>query len=138
MAKTVLTNADVIVNAVNLSQWVRQVAIDFSAAEVESTSMGNAGQARLPGLLDWSLDITFAQDFAASAVDATLFPLVGAAPFQIEVRPTNAARSATNPAYVGNGILPSYKPIGQKVGALTEAVIKIVGADGTALQRLTA
>lgn len=138
MPKIVLTNAKLLVNAADLSSWVRQISIDYTAAEVESTAMGNAGQARLAGLLDWSMDITFAQDFAAAAVDATLFPLVGAAAFAVEARPVNSARSATNPAYVGNGILPNYKPIGQKVGALAEATVKLVGADGTALQRLTA
>lgn len=138
MAKIVLTNAQVLINAVDLSDHVRQVSIDYSAAEVESTAMGNAGQARLPGLLDWSMDITFAQDWALTNVDATLFPLVGAAAFAVEVRPVKAARSTTNPAYTGNGILPSYKPMGQKVGALAEATVKIVGADGVALARQTA
>jgi len=138
MAKIVLTNAKLLVNAVDLSSYVRQISIDYSAAEVESTAMGNAGQARIAGLLDWSMDVTLAQDWALTEVDATLFPLVGAAFFAVEARPVNTGRSTTNPAYVGNGILPSYKPIGQKVGALAEAVIKIVGADGTALQRLTA
>jgi hypothetical protein len=138
MAKIVLTNAKLLVNAVDLSSWVRQISIDYSAAEVESTAMGNAGQARLAGLLDWSMDITFAQDYALAAVDATLFPLVGAAQFAVEARPVNSARSTTNPAYVGNAILPSYKPLGQKVGALAEATIKLVGADGVALSRLTA
>jgi hypothetical protein len=136
MAKIVLTNAKLLVNAVDLSTWVRQISIDFTAAEVESTAMGNAGVARLAGLLDWSMDVTFAQDWALSAVDATLFPLVGAAFFAVEARAVNSARSTTNPAYVGNGILPSYKPMGQKVGALAEAVVKIVGADGAVLQRL--
>lgn len=138
MAKLVLTNAKLLVNAVDLSSYIRQITIDYTAVEVESTAMGNAGQARLPGLLDWMMDITFAQDFALAAVDATLFPLVGAAAFAVEARPVNSARSTTNPAYVGNGILPSYKPLSQKVGALAEAVVKLVGADGTALQRLTA
>lgn len=138
MAKIVLTNAKLLVNSVDLSSWVRQISIEYSAAEVESTAMGNAGQARLAGLLDWSMDVTFAQDFALTEVDATLFPLVGAAFFAIEARPVNTARTTTNPAYVGNGILPSYKPMGQKVGALAEATVKFVGADGAALQRLTA
>lgn len=138
MAKIVLLNAKLLVNSVDLSNWVESISIEYSAAEVESTAMGNAGQARLAGLLDWQMDVTLQQDFALTEVDATLFPLVGAAYFAVEARAVNVARSTTNPAYVGNGILPTYKPFGQKVGALAQATIKLVGADGTALQRLTA
>jgi hypothetical protein len=134
MAKLVLTNAMVLINAVDLSDHVDTVTVNYSAAEVDSTSMGQAGLSRLGGLKDWSLDVIFAQDYAAAKVDATLFPLVGTQ-VPIEVRPTNAARSATNPAYTGNGLLGSYSPMGQKVGALNVAPIKISGADGVALAR---
>jgi hypothetical protein len=137
MAKLVLTNAQVLINAVDLSDHVDTVTVNYSSAEVDSTSMGQAGISRLGGLKDWSLDIIFAQDYAVAKVDATLFPLVGTV-IPIEVRPVNAARSATNPAYTGNGLLGTYSPMGQKVGALNVAPIKIAGADGVALQRLTA
>lgn len=136
MAKLVLTNAQVLLNAVDLSNHVDTVTINYTAAEVDSSSMGSAGVARLPGLKDWTVDIIFAQDYALSSVDATIFPLVGTQ-FSVEVRPVNGARSTTNPAFVGNGLLGSYSPMGQKVGALNTAPIKISGADGTALQRLT-
>jgi hypothetical protein len=138
MAKLVLTNAQVIINAVDLSDHVDTVAVHYTAAEVDSTSMGQAGISRLPGLKDWSMDVTFANDFALASVDATLFPLVGAPAFAVEVRPVKAARSTTNPAYTGNAILPTYSPLGQKVGAFNTAPIKLSGADGVALQRLTA
>jgi hypothetical protein len=137
MAKLVLTNAMVLVNAVDLSDHIRSVTVNYSADEVDSTTMSQASKSRLGGLKDWSMDITFAQDFALSSVDATLFPLVGNT-FAVEVRPTNAARSTTNPAYTGTGLLGSYSIMGQQVGALNEAPVKIVGANGTALQRQTA
>jgi hypothetical protein len=137
MAKLVLINAQVLINAVDLSDHVDTVTINYTAAEVDSTSMGQAGTSRLGGLKDWTLDIIFAQDFALTKVDATLFPLVGTV-FAIEVRPVNSARSTTNPAYTGNGLLGSYSPLGQKVGALNTAPVKISGADGVPLQRLTA
>jgi hypothetical protein len=139
MAKLVLTNAKLILNGSDVSSYVRQIAINYSAAEVESTAMGNAGQARLPGLFDWSMDVTFANDFAVGNLDSILFPLVGAAaPFAVEARAVNSARSTSNPAYVGNGNIFDYKPLGQKVGALAEGVVKIAGADGAQLTRLTA
>ncbi len=137
MAKLVLTNALLLLNAVDLSVYVDTITINYSAAEVDSTTMGQAGISRLGGLKDWTMDVIFAQDFALTKVDATLFPLVGTT-FAVEARPTAGARSTTNPAYTGNGLLGSYSPMGQKVGALNMAPVKISGSDGVALQRLTA
>lgn len=134
MAKLVLTNAQVILNAVDLSTWVKQVTINYSAAEVDATTMGMSSIARLPGLKDWSMDFQFTQDYAAAAVDVTIFSIVGTV-VTIDVKPVNGARSATNPSYTGSGLISSYSPMGQAVGALNMAPVKMVGANGTALQR---
>jgi hypothetical protein len=91
---------------------------------------------RLGGLKDWSASIDFAQDYAAAQVDATMFPLVGST-FAVEIRPTSGARSATNPAYTGTGILESYQPIGGSVGDEATTTVSIQGANGSALQRQT-
>lgn len=137
MAKLVLTNAFLLVNAVDLSDHIDTITINFSAAEVDTTTMSQASLSRLGGLKDWSMDVIFAQDYAAAKVDVTLFGIVGTV-IAVEARPTNGARSTTNPAYVGNALLSSYSPMGQKVGARNDAPIKLSGADGVALQRLTA
>lgn len=121
MATLVLTNARVEINAVVLSDHCRSVDLQYSAADVEDTNMGDSTVQRLAGLKDWSLSIEFAQDFAASNVDATLFALVGAAPFAVKIRPTTSAISATNPEYQGNVILTSYTPITGSVGDLATA-----------------
>ena len=115
MAVLVLTNANVLINAVDLSAFVRSVSVDYQANLQDKTAMGATAHARLGGLKDYTLTLEFNQDFAVSSVDATLFPIVGTS-VAIEVRPVNAARSVTNPAYTGNAILAQYKPIGGKVG----------------------
>ena len=135
MAKLVLTNAQVLINAVDLSDHVKTVTINYTAAELDATTMGASSIARLPGLKDWTMDVTFTQDYGSSSVDATLFPLVGTASV-VDVKPVNGARSATNPSYTGTGILSSYQPMGQSVGQVNDAVVKISGSNGTALQRL--
>lgn len=127
MAKLVLKDAYVLLNAVNLSGSVRSVSISSSADMVDGSVMSLLTKYNLAGLKDWVLSITFAQDFAAANVDATMFPLVGTS-FAIEIRPTSAARSATNPAYTGTGILESYTPIAGSVGALLESPVSIRAA----------
>lgn len=134
MAKIVLTNVQVIINAVDLSAFVKQVTINYTAAEVDSTTMGQASISRLPGLKDWSMDFQFTQDYGNANVDQTIFGIVGTI-VTIDVKPVNGARSATNPSYTGSGLISSYSPMGQQVGALNMAPVKMVGANGTALQR---
>jgi hypothetical protein len=134
MPSIVLTNAQVLINAVDLSAFVRSVKVHYKADTPENTAMGATTKSRLPALKDWDLDIEFNQDWAAASVDATLFPLVAAAAVPIEIRPVNAARSATNPAYTGNALLADYTPVGGKVGDLAVAPIKLMGTGNLARQ----
>ena len=135
MAKLVLVNAFCSINAVDLSDHVRQVAINYEADAVDQSTMGDGTHAFLAGLKNYSLDVTFAQDFAAGEVDASLFSIVGTA-VQVEIRPTTAARSATNPGYNASMLLASYNPFGTQIGALHEAPVRFVpgGASPTLLR----
>lgn len=135
MAIMTLTNAYVTVNSVNLSDHVRRVVLDYDADEVDSTAMGDTFHERLASLRDWSVSIEFQQDFAASSVDATLFPLVGSTT-TVEVRPINAARSATNPGYSGTVLVNDYQPISGAVGDL--ATVSVTWPGAGPLSRLTA
>jgi hypothetical protein len=126
MAVLVLTNAKVLVNAVDLSDHVRQVTITYQADIQDKTAMGATAHARIGGLKDWSVDIEFNQDFAASNVDATLYSIVGTS-IVVDIQPVNAARSATNPSYNGNAVLESYKPISGKVGDMFIAPVTLRG-----------
>ena len=128
MAEFVLTNAQVVINSVDLSDHVRSVTIDYSAETPDATTMGALAKRRLPGLLDWKVDIELNQDFAASSVDATLFPLVGAAAFPISILPVNSSVASTNPNYNGNCLLATYPPLGGNVGEVATAKCSFVGS----------
>lgn len=127
MASFVLTNAYCLVNAVDLSNHVKSIKVNYKAETPENTAMSSTTKTRLPGLKDWDVEVEFNQDFALSNVDATLFPLVGAAQFAVEFRPDAGARSTTNPAYTGNALLAEYTPLGNKVGDVASAPIKLMG-----------
>jgi hypothetical protein len=130
MAHLVFTNAYVLLNSVDLSAHVKSVSIDYKAEIQDETVMGDTARGRLPGLKDWSVQVEFHQDFAAASVDATLFPLVGASAFAIEIKPVNTTASATNPRFTGSALLESYSPIGGTVGDVLMAPITLLG-DGT-------
>lgn len=127
MAHKVLTNAYVLLNSVDLSDHVKQVTITYGAEMVDDTTMSATARSRLPGLIDWSIQIEFANDYVAAEVDATLFPLVGAAAFAIELRADAGAVSASNPKYTGNALLESYQPISGAVGGLAMGPVTLQG-----------
>ena len=129
MAVFAFTNAKVTVNSVDLSDHVKSVSINYSAEELDDTAMGDTSKSRIAGLKDWSVEVTWNQDYATGKVDATCWPLVGAAAFPIAVVPVNAAVSATNPNYNGSCVLTSYAT-GNGVGELASGTTTFAG-DGT-------
>ena len=142
MAEFVFTDAFVSINGTDLSDHVRQVAINYSAELQDDTAMGDTTRSRLPGLLDWSIEVEFNQDYqdAPAKVDKTLFDLVGAAAFTVVVRPDNTAGvGVNNPNFTATSgaVLESYSPLGGSVGDLATTSITLQAA-GVALQRLTA
>lgn len=127
MANFVLTDASVVINSVDLSDQVRQVTVNVEADLQENTAMGDTFRSRLGGLKDWSVELEFNQDFAASEVDATLWPLVGT-PTTITVKPTSSAVSATNPSFSGSAILADYAPVDGSVGDVATSGVTFQGA----------
>lgn len=117
MAISVLTNAQVIINGVDLSDHVSKVTTVDNRDSVDITAMGAVNKAITKGLGDGSVSIDVFQDFAAGKVHATLQPLLGSStPVTVEVRAVNAARSATNPAFLMSGLLMNYGMLDGKVG----------------------
>ena len=139
MAKFLYKNAFLSINAVDLSARVESLTLNVGAETPETTAMSDGTRQRVASFIDWSIDVTFRQDFiapATNAVDSTLFDLVGAVAFAIEVRPDAGAASATNPKFTGNALLASYSPLTGSVGDVASAPATIQG-DGT-LTRATA
>lgn len=127
MANQVLTNAKVTLNSVDLSNHVRKINFQYTAESKDNTAMGNVAHSSLAGLKGVSFDIEFNNDWAASNVDATIFPLVGAAAFTYSIVPVNATVTTTNPAYEGSCIVLDYPVFSQAVGDLAVTNVKFVG-----------
>lgn len=115
------------VNSVVLSSFCRGVTLNISADELDDTAFGDTYRSRIGGLKDWSLAPEFNSDFAASAVDVTLFPLLGTTT-TVKVRPTSSAIGATNPEYSGSVLVSQYNPFGNSVGDLATVSVQWPGA----------
>ena len=111
MAIFVMTDALVIVNGVTLSDHSNQITTNDERTQVDVTAFGATNLSYAKGLGDGSMEIVFYQDFAAGKTHATLQPLIGSTTgVAVEVRPTSAARSATNPAaLMSSALLFTYQ-----------------------------
>lgn len=134
MSSKVLVNAMVVLGGTDISHYVQQVSINYQADSVETTAMGDDTHVFTGGLKTWDMSIDLKQDFADNGLDEILFDMVGQEQ-TIDVRPENAAISASNPSYNGTGLLTSYPPIGNSVGELSKTSISLAAA--SRLQRST-
>lgn len=127
MAVLVLTDAVITINTVDLSTKSNSVAVNYEIDSVETTAFGSTGHKFTGGLQNNSLDIEFMQDFAASTVEATVYPLVGTTT-TVTVKATSAATSATNPIYTLTGcFLAAHTPVASAVGELAMTSLSFTG-----------
>lgn len=124
MARIVLTNMSVTVGAVDLSDHITSVTLETTVEAVDTTSMSStAVKTQIAGLKSNAVTLDFHQDFAASSVEATLYPLIGTATTVI-VKPANTATSATNPSYsIADVLVTSWTPLNGGVGELSTASV---------------
>jgi hypothetical protein len=117
LTPTVLTDAFVIINSNTVSDHGNKIEIPISVADLDTTCFGQTWRARVGGLKDASLNITFINDFVAAQLDSIFFPLIGSV-VTFEVRPTSASRGTGNPAYTGSILINGWTPLSGSVGDL--------------------
>lgn len=127
MAVLSFKDCSVTVNSVDLSNKVRSVVLTYEVEAVDATVMGG-NRVSIGGIQNNQVEITFGQDFAATNVEATVYPLVGTTT-TIVVKPTSGAVSATNPSYtLAGAYLANHTPINAgEVGALGETSLTFQG-----------
>jgi len=117
MAKFAATDYKVTINGTNLSTSLNQVELALSSDDLETTAFGGTFRERIGGLKTGSLTLQFMQDFGASSIDATLFPLFNTLATVVIV-PTSSSVSSTNPSYTALCLVNTYSPHASSVGDL--------------------
>jgi hypothetical protein len=139
MAKIVLKDCFISIDAVDLSDHFSSVTIETTFDEVDVTGFGSIYKEILQGLGDATITGSVFQDFAALSVDATLWPLSQSGePFEVVVRPTSAVVGATNPEYTMTGVLLAYNPLAGDIGSAATTDVSIRNASATGLVRAIA
>ena len=91
------------------------------------TAFGATGHAFTGGLQNVTCNMELQQDFAASNVEATIYPLVGTTT-TVVVKPTSDAVGAANPEYTITGaFLASHQPVSGAVGELAMTSLSFTG-----------
>ena len=132
MARIVLTNVKVMFTdstpaLVDISDHIASVTLTSTYDVVETTAFSadavpSAAKTRQAGLVDNSVTLEFHQDFAASSIEQTIYPMLGKIS-AIEVTPTDDAASATNPEYQFNAVVSEWTPLNGAVGELSTASV---------------
>ena len=117
MAKFVAIDYKTTINGTDFSSSIAQVNLELSSDEVETTAFGSTFRTRVGGLKTGTLQLDFYQDFGASSIDATLFPLLNTLA-TVVMTPTSGTVSATNPSYTAVCLVNSYSPFASSVGDL--------------------
>jgi len=122
MAKLVLTNASVSIAGTDLSTSITNITLETKYDIIETTTFGNTAKTRVAGLADNQITLDFLQDFAASSVEATIYPLLGTTQ-TIIVKPVSGTTTTTNPQYTVSALISDWTPLKGAVGQLATASV---------------
>lgn len=139
MAKQVLLNATISVNGTDISDHCRSVTLEDKADTVELSAFGDTYKEYGQGLKDATITAEVFQDFAASSVDSVCQPLYASGgTFDVIVKSSSAATSATNPKYTLTSRMFEYTPLNGAVGDANTTSIVFQNAGTAGLVRGTA
>ena len=122
MPRLVLTNASVVVASTDLSQYITSVSLNTTYDIVETTAFGSTAKTRVAGLADNSVTFEFNQDYATSAVEQTIYPLLGTAA-TVVVKPVAGTTTTINPQYTFSALISEWTPLNGSVGELATASV---------------
>jgi len=124
----VMYDATLIIAGKDLSDHCKSLTLNLSQAELPSNAFGDDYATKEPGLKDWSFSAQFYQDYAASSVDATLWPIFkNRSKVPAVFQPNPGTISASCPAYSGLVFIASY-PIGGEHGAMQMISVNFAAA----------
>jgi len=108
-------NVGLKIATVDLSQYVTSISLTQTFDEVETTAMSTSSSAShtfAKGLEASTLTVDFLNDWAASAVQATLQAAYGTTVTAVIIPVKGTAVSATNPLYTVSILVNNLTPVG--------------------------
>lgn len=123
---TILSNPQVLINSVDLSDQCTSATFTERYAELTATAFGDLSNKYVKGLGDHEVTLTLYMSYAASETYATLKDLVGTSTTVI-VKPAAGTDSATNPGFTLTGAFMAELPHSFSMGELSSIDITLHG-----------
>jgi hypothetical protein len=128
MPRLVLNNAYVLFASNDISEFVTQIELKTSVDIIDTTRIGSQSRTRQAGVFDNSVTFQFNQDYADNALEELINgtsmanTTVGTI-VQMQIRPVNAAVSASNPKYTFNAVITEWQSVSGELGALSTVTV---------------
>jgi hypothetical protein len=128
MPRLVLNNAYVLFASNDISEFVTQIELKTSVDIIDTTRIGSQSRTRQAGVFDNSVSFQFNQDFADNALEelvngTSMATTTVGTTVQMQVRPVNAAVSASNPKYTFNAVITEWQSVSGELGALSTGAV---------------
>jgi hypothetical protein len=128
MPRLVLNNAYVLFASNDISEFVTQIELKTSVDVIDTTRIGSQSRTRQAGVFDNSVSFQFNQDFADNALEelvngTSMANTTVGTTVQMQVRPVNAAVSASNPKYTFNAVITEWQSVSGELGALSTVAV---------------
>ena len=117
MAKFAATDFDISIGGTDFSDSLAAVTLDISRESLDTTSFGKSARTFIGGLESSTVTFSFHQDFAADAVDSTIFAALGTL-LAVIIKPQSGTVSASNPTYTFSVLVTQSVPFSSNVGDL--------------------
>lgn len=127
MASFVSTNAHASIGGVDLSAHCVRAELVYEGEVQDDTAHGDSTRSNVGGLLSWTMDFEFLQNYATGGVDPTIYSLVNTTT-TCAVRASATAVGATNPTFTGLGLISNYQPMAGSVGEMAKASVSVLSA----------
>ena len=133
---TFLSNATVLIGAVDVSDQCRSVTLTVGYDSLETTAMGSNGRTYTKGLESVEVTLEMFNSYGAGEIEATLYDVVGDGNTTLVISPSGSSESATNPEYtITNAMMSSFTPLISSVGDLS--VVNVTFTGGTFARDIT-
>jgi len=133
---TFLSNATVLIGAVDVSDQCRSVTLTVGYDSLETTAMGSNGRTYTKGLESVEVTLEMFNSYGTGEIEATLFDVVGDGNTTLVISPSGSSESATNPEYtITNAMMSSFTPLISSVGDLS--VVNVTFTGGTFARDIT-
>jgi len=133
---TFLSNATVLIGAVDVSDQCRSVTLTVGYDSLETTAMGSNGRTYTKGLESVEVTLEMFNSYGAGEIEATLYDVVGDGNTTLVISPSGSTESASNPEYtITNAMMSSFTPLISSVGDLS--VVNVTFTGGTFARDIT-